>query len=159
MSSTELFRQSIIASILIAGRQPVDIASHGGNRAKGSHITATFGSQLMITMLDRDGALAFANTWTNPGNRWVFNTLPPTAPEPVCSTGPSIIVRAYGAYGADEGRVWVDRGCAVVRIGALTWLIRDRAAADSMVQAWQDIAELAPVVLGAARELRKARTR
>ena len=58
MSSSSLhYRQNIVASIRIAGHQIGDVVSHGGNHEVGSHITASFGSQLMITMFDRNGAL------------------------------------------------------------------------------------------------------
>ena len=37
-----LYRQHILAGVIIAGRQPVHIDSHGGGPgAEGSHITAT----------------------------------------------------------------------------------------------------------------------
>lgn len=49
------YRQNIVASIRIAGHRIVDVVSHGGNRADGSHLTACFGSQVMITMLDLTG--------------------------------------------------------------------------------------------------------
>ena len=41
------YRQHIIAAIRIAGRQPVEITTHGGGPgADGSHITAAFGCHL-----------------------------------------------------------------------------------------------------------------
>lgn len=110
-------RHDIIASILIAGPQPSDVDSHGGGRSKGSHITATFGGQLMVTMLDLDGAMAFAAIWTDPENRWVFRALPAEVSDPGDGIrGPSLSVRAYGA---DTGKVWLDsvHRSGIVRIG------------------------------------------
>ena len=47
------YRQHILAGVIIAGQQPVNIDTHGGGTgAEGSHITATFGQQLMITLYD-----------------------------------------------------------------------------------------------------------
>ena len=43
-----LYRQHILAGVIIAGQQPVRIDTHGGGTgAEGSHLTATFGQQLM----------------------------------------------------------------------------------------------------------------
>ncbi|HEY5117678.1 MAG TPA: hypothetical protein VIJ00_19310, partial [Nakamurella sp.] len=43
-----IYRQHILAGVIIAGTQKVGIDTHGGGTgAEGSHLTATFGQQLM----------------------------------------------------------------------------------------------------------------
>ena len=61
-----LYRQHILAGVIIAGQQPVRIDTHGGGTgAEGSHLTATFGQQLMITLYD----LAAATVYSQAGSR------------------------------------------------------------------------------------------
>ena len=81
------YRQNIVASIRIAGHQIGDVVSHGGNRADGSHLTACFGSQVMITMLDLDGALQFADAWLAPEHLWVYEYLFVEAPGKLADYG------------------------------------------------------------------------
>ncbi len=94
------YRQNIVASIRIAGHQIGDVVSHGGNRAAGSHITACFGSQVMVTMLDLAGVMQFANAWIAAEHQWVYRYLPAELPGAISkeavSTGPSLTVRANG---------------------------------------------------------------
>lgn len=120
--------------------------------------------QFCHSMLDREGAVAFAEAWTDPENRWVFKALPdnvqPAAgadDDAASAVGPGIIVRASGA---DKGKVWMDvkTRCAVVRVGNLTWYVRDQAAAESMVLTWAYIARLAPAVLRPTKRQRRGRS-
>ena len=46
---------------------------------------------------------------------------------------------------------------AIVRVGSLTWTVQDRAAADSMREAWRYIAELTPIILGRQAPVRRRR--
>ena len=105
------YRQNIVASIRIAGHQIGDVTSHGGNRADGSHLTASFGRQVMVTMLDLDGALQFANAWIAPEHQWVYDHLPAELPgataKGAASTGPGLTVRAAGVDKIDA-RVRLD---------------------------------------------------
>lgn len=149
------YRQNIVASIRIAGHQIGDVVSHGGNLAAGSHITATFGTQVMITMLDLDGALQFANAWTAPEHQWVYDLLPAELPgaatRDAVSTGPGLTVRANGVDKIDARYDSISR-TAHIRAGALTWIVQDRAAADSMIDTWRYVAHIAPAVLGIRKE-------
>ena len=150
MSSSLHYRQNIVASIRIAGHQIGDVVSHGGNRAAGSHITACFGSQVMITMLDLDGALQFAAAWLSPDHRWVYDNLPAeiaASTTDAASTGPSLTVRANGVDKINARYESTSR-TAHIRAGAITWIVQDRAAADSMITTWRYIARIAPAVLG-----------
>lgn len=156
------FQHHITAAVIIAGTQKGQVDTHGGNQ-EGGHITATFGSQLMVTMLDREGALAFAQAWTDPENRWVFKALPESVQQEAGgndlagAVGPGITVRASGS---DEGKVWTDTRTrfGVVRVGNLTWYVRDQAAAESMILTWAYIARLAPTVLRPAKPRRRERS-
>ena len=152
MSSSSLhYRQNIIASIRIAGHQISDIVSHGGNHQIGNHITACFGTQVMVTMFDLPAALQFADAWTAVEHQWVYEYLPADLPgatsQHAASTGPGLTVRANGADKINARYDSTSR-TAQIRAGALTWIVQDRAAADSMLAAWRYIAQLAPVVLG-----------
>lgn len=132
------YRQNIVASIRIAGHQIGDVVSHGGNRAAGSHVTACFGAQVMIIMLDLDGALQFANAWLAPEHQWVYEYLPAELPnataQDVVSTGPSLTVHANGVDKIDARYDSVSRA-AHIRAGAVTWIVQDQVAADSMIAA------------------------
>lgn len=154
MSSSLHYRQTIVASIRVAGHQIGEVASHGGNLAAGSHITACFGTQVMITMLDMAGALQFANAWIAPDHQWVYQYLPAEIPEASAndsvSTGPGLTVRAHGVDKIDARYDSISR-TAHIRAGALTWIVRDRAAADSMIDTWRYVARTAPAVLGIRR--------
>ena len=152
MSSSSLhYRQNIVASIRIAGHQIGDVTSHGGNRAAGSHITACFGTQVMITMLDLAGALQFANAFIAPDHQWVYEYLPAevhgASANGAISTGPGLTVRANGVDKIDARYDSISR-TAHIRAGALTWIVQDRAAADSMISSWRYVARIAPAVLG-----------
>ena len=151
MSNNLHYRQNIVASIRIAGHQIADVTSHGGNRAAGSHITACFGTQVMITMLDLDGALKFAHAWTAPDHQWVFSNLPAEVHDAstarATSTGPSLTVRANGVDKINARYDSISR-TAHIRAGALTWIVQDRAAADSMISSWRYVARIAPAILG-----------
>ena len=153
------YRQNIVASIRIAGHQIGDVVSHGGNRADGSHLTACFGSQVMITMLDLDGALQFANAWLAPEHQWVYEYLPAELPavtaKEAISTGPSLTVRANGVDKIDARYDSISR-TAHIRAGALSWIVQDRVAADSMIAAWQYVARIAPAVLSAGGSRRSS---
>ena len=151
------YRQHIIAAIRIAGRQPVEITTHGGGPgADGSHITAAFGTQLMITMYDLAAANAYVEPWTADKDQWIFTRLPAAVPVTTAqvNVGPALCVRANG-HDTGTARYDSPSGTAVVRIGSLTWTIQDQAAADSMIQAWQYLAEVAPVVLNRQVRIRR----
>ena len=76
-----LYRQHILAGVIISGQQPVRIDTHGGGTgAEGSHITATFGQQLMITLYDLAAATVYSQAWLAPENQWVFKSLPAEIP-------------------------------------------------------------------------------
>ena len=141
------YRQNIVASIRIAGHQIGDVVSHGGNHQVGSHITACFGTQLMITMLDLNGALQFARAWTAAEHQWVYDQLPTELPgagtKDAASTGPGLTVRANGVDKINARYDSTSR-TAHIRAGALTWIVQDRAAGDSMIAAWRYVARLAP---------------
>ena len=145
-----LYRQHILAGVIIAGHQPVGIDTHGGGTgAEGSHLTATFGQQLMITLYDLAAATVYSQAWLAPENQWVFKGLPAEVPtiHGQGSIGPALSVRAHGE---DERKARYDPASrtAIIRVGSLTWTVRDQAAADSMRDAWRHIAELGPIILG-----------
>ena len=72
-----IYRQHILAGIIIAGRQHVGIDTHGGGTgAVGSHLTATFGQQLMITLYDMAAATAYIQAWLADENQWIFKASP-----------------------------------------------------------------------------------
>jgi hypothetical protein len=144
------YRQHILAGVIIAGHQCIDIDTHGGGRgAEGSHITATFGQQLMITLYDQDAATDYTRAWLADEHQWVFDGLPTEIPieHGQGSIGPALTVRAHGQ---DRTRARYESASrtAIIRVGSLTWTVQDRAAADSMIEAWRYIIELAPVILG-----------
>ena len=144
------YRQHILAGVIIAGQQSIHIDTHGGGTgAEGSHITATFGQQLMITLYDLAAATAYTRAWLAEENQWIFDRLRPEIPvvQRQGSIGPALSVRAHGS---DERGARYDSASrtAIIRVGSLTWTVQDRAAADSMREAWRYIAELTPVILG-----------
>ena len=145
-----IYRQHILAGIIIAGTQKVGIDTHGsGSGAEGSHLTATFGQQLMITLYDLAAATSYIQAWLAEDDQWIFEGLPAEIPvmQGQGSIGPALSVRAHSE---DRGRGRYDSASrtAVVRVGSLTWTVRDQAAADSMRDAWRHIAELGPIILG-----------
>ena len=144
------YRQHILAGVIIAGHQPIHIDTHGGGPgAEGSHVTAAFGQRLMITLYDMVAATVYIQAWLAADHQWVFDGLPPeiSVVHGQGSIGPALSVRAHGE---DRGRARYDSASrtAIVRVGSLTWTVQDRAAADSMREAWRHIAELAPIILG-----------
>ena len=153
------YRQHILAGVIIAGHQPVQIDTHGGGTgAVGSHLTATFGQQLMITLYDTVAATVYTQAWLADDHQWIFAGLPPEIPtvQGRGSIGPAVSVRAHGD---DERSARYDSASrtAIVRVGSLTWTVQDRAAADSMRETWRHIADLAPVVLGRQAPVRRYR--
>ena len=154
-----IYRQHILAGIIIAGHQHVGIDTHGGGTgAVGSHLTATFGQQLMITLYDMAAAATYIQAWLADDHQWIFKGLPPEVPtiHGQGSIGPALSVRAHGE---DRKFARYDSASrtAIVRIGSLTWTVQDRVAADSMRQTWRHIAELAPIIL--ARQVTARRRR
>jgi hypothetical protein len=154
-----IYRQHILAGIIVAGHQPVGIDTHGGGTgAEGSHITATFGQQLMITLYDMSAATVYIQAWLAEDNQWIFEGLPAEIPvvHGQGSIGPALSIRAHG-----EDRRFArydSASCtAIVRVGSLTWSVRDKAAADSMRDAWRHIVELAPIILGRQAPIRRRR--
>ena len=152
-----LYRQHILAGVIIAGSQPVWINSHGGAGAEGSHITATFGQQLLITLYDLAAADVYTQAWLAEDHQWIFDRLPAQIPtvQGRGSFGPALTVRAHGDDRRQARYDSISRN-AIVRVGSLTWTVQDRAAADSMREGWQHVAELAPLIL--VRELPTPRT-
>jgi len=68
-----IYRQHILAGVVIAGHQPVGIDTHGGGTgAEVSHITATFGQQLMITLYDMAAATVYLQAWLHNDNQWIL---------------------------------------------------------------------------------------
>lgn len=125
------YRQHILAGVIIAGKQPIQIDTHGGGPgAEGSQIVATFGSQLMITLYDTVAATAYAQAWLAEADQWVFNGLPAeiSVAHGQGSIGPAFSVRAHGD---DRGKARYDSvsRAAIIRVGSLTWNVLDRAAA------------------------------
>ena len=117
-----LYRQHILAGIIIAGQQPVRIDTHGGGTgAEGSQITATFGQQLMITLYDLAAATSYIQAWLAEDDQWIFDGLPAEIPvmQGQGSIGPALSVRAHSE---DRGRGRYDSASrtAVVRVGSLT---------------------------------------
>jgi len=154
-----IYRQHILAGIIIAGHQHVGIDTHGGGTgAEGSHITVTFGEQLMITLYDTAAATAYTQAWLVDKNQWIFAGLPVEVPtiHGQGSIGPALSVRAHGD---DERGARYDSASrtAIVRIGSLTWTIQDQVAADSMRETWRHIAELAPIILARQAPVRRHR--
>ena len=154
-----VYRQHILAGVIIAGQQPVRIDTHGGGTgAEGSHITATFGQQLMITLYDLAAATVYIQAWLAEENQWIFDGLPAEIP----------VIHGTGQHRAGAERPGTRRGraqarydsasrTAIVRVGSLTWTVRDQAAADSMRDAWRHIAELGPIILGRQAPTRRRR--
>ena len=151
-----IYRQHILAGIIIAGHQHVGIDTHGTGAA-GSHITATFGEQLMITLYDMAAATTYTQAWLADEHQWVFAGLPVEVPtiHGQGSIGPALSVRAHGD---DERKSRYDSvsRTAIVRIGSLTWTVQDQVAADSMRETWH-IAELAPILLARQAPTRRRR--
>ena len=146
-----MYRQHILAAIEVAGDVKVEVTTHGGGRdADGAHISATFAEQLMITMYDQLEALTYAYAWRKPEDEWVFDKLPALARKGVAAhpivRGPALTIRAHGQDDTNAGYDAV-AGSARVRIGSLTWSVLDRAAADTIRDAWRYVAQLAPIVL------------
>ena len=134
-----LYRQHILAGVIIAGHQPAGIDTHGGGTgADGSQITATFGTQLMITLYDLAAATTYIRAWLAEENQWIFDGLPAEVPvvDGQGSIGPAVSVRAH-SEDRDRARYDSASRTAVVRVGSLTWSVRDKAAADSMRDAWR----------------------
>ena len=155
------YRQHILAGVIIAGKQSVDISSHGGGPgAEGSHLTAAFGQQLMITLYDMAAATVYTQAWLADADQWIFNGLPVEVPiiHRQGSIGPALSVRAHGEDDRKARYDSVSR-TAIVRVGSVTWTVQDRAAADSMREAWQYIAELAPLILDRQAPARTRRSR
>ncbi len=89
-------------------------------------------------------------------HQWVYHYLPAELPDATAkdavSTGPSLPVRANGVDKIDARYDSTARS-AHIRAGAVTWIVQDRVAADSMVNTWRYVARIAPAILGADREL------
>jgi hypothetical protein len=93
-----IYRQHILAGIIIAGHQHVGIDTHGGGTgAVGSHLTATFGEQLMITLYDMAAATTYIQAWLADEDQWIFAGLPVEVPtiHGQGSIGPALSVRAH----------------------------------------------------------------
>jgi hypothetical protein len=93
-----IYRQHILAGIIIAGHQHVGIDTHGGGPgAAGSHLTATFGEQLMITLYDMAAATTYIQAWLADEDQWIFAGLPVEVPtiHGQGSIGPALSVRAH----------------------------------------------------------------
>ena len=115
-----IYRQHILAGIIIAGHQHVGIDTHGGGTgAAGSHLTATFGQQLMITLYDMAAATTYIQAWLADEHQWVFAGLPVEVPtiHGQGSIGPALSVRAHGD---DDTNARYDSASrtAIVRIGS-----------------------------------------
>jgi hypothetical protein len=154
-----IYRQHILAGIIIAGHQHVGIDTHGGGTgAAGSHLTATFGEQLMITLYDMAAATTYIQAWLADEDQWIFAGLPVEVPtiHGQGSIGPALSVRAHDD---DDSNARYDSASrtAIVRIGSLTWTVQDQVAADSMRETWRHIAELAPIILGRQTPTRRYR--
>ena len=153
------YRQHILAGVVIAGHQRSGIDTHGGGTgAEGSHITATFGQQLMITLYDKAAATVYTQAWLAAGHQWIFDGLPAEVPTIYGqgSIGPVLSIRAHGEDHTSARYDSTSRA-AIIRIGSLTWTIQDKAAADSMRETWRYIAELTPVILGRQAPVRRLR--
>ena len=153
------YRQHILAGVIIAGRQSVGIDTHGGGLgAEGSHLTATFGEQLMITLYDMAAATVYIQAWLAEDQQWIFDGLPAEIPtvHGRGSIGPALSVRAHGED-RRFARYDSTSRTAIVRVGSLTWTVQDRAAADSMRETWRHIADLGPIILGRQAPTRRRR--
>jgi len=136
------YTQTIIATLWIAGPQQVQVNTHGV-RGPGSHISLT-AEQVLIYLHDQRAALAYADAFTDAV--LLAKHLPDTINVTQRHTGPALVIRAYGQDRVDH--VYDPTLQAVIiRIGHFTWLIRDRAAYDTMTAAWDQVRELAPIIL------------
>jgi hypothetical protein len=154
-----IYRLHILAGVIIAGTQKVGIDTHGGGTgAEGSHLTATFGQQLMITLYDMAAATVYIQAWLADDHQWIFKGLPAEVPtiHGQGSIGPALSVRAHGE---DERKARYDSASrtAIIRVGSLTWTVQDQAAADSMRETWRHIAKLSPIILGRQAPTRRRR--
>jgi hypothetical protein len=144
-----IYRQHILAGVIIAGPQRVGIDTHGGGPgAAGSHITASFGQQLMITLYDMVAATVYIQAWLA---RTTSGSSKASRPRPRSSTDTAASARlSVRAHGEDRRFARYDSASrtAIIRVGSLTWTVEDQAGADSMRAAWRHIADLAPIILG-----------
>ena len=100
-------------------------------------------------LYDLAAATSYIQAWLAEDDQWIFDGLPAEIPvmQGQGSIGPALSVRAH-SEDRGRGRYASASRTAVVRVGSLTWTVRDQAAADSMRDAWRHIAELGPLILG-----------
>ena len=121
-------------------------------------VQIAFGQQLMITLYDTVAATLYIQAWLADDHQWIFTGLPAEIPtvHGRGSIGPAVSVRAHGED-RHRARYDSDSHTAIVRVGSLTWTVQDQVAADSMLDAWRHIAELAPIILGRQAPARRHR--
>lgn len=137
------YTQTLFATLWLAGEQTVQINTHGV-RGPGSHICVG-AEQVLIYLHDPNAATSYAKAWIDA--ILLIDRLPDRLYDITPQhTGPALMVRAHGhdqvAHVFD-----VAQQAVVIRVGNLTWLVRDKAAYSTMRQAWQQVMEMAPIIL------------
>lgn len=154
--------QNVAASIEISRAQATKITSTDLTDAgEGSYITVITGV-VMITLFDLAAAMTYREAWTHPVD--IVGLLPniaAAAPRPAnkpyghrdrthqlptIKPGPSILIQAHGT---DRIKFGYDRreNSLLVRIGAVTWTVRDHQAYTSMTNAFTRAHTLAEIIM------------
>ncbi len=149
-----VYTQSVSVGIRIAGEQPVSVDTHGGGHEPGSFI-AVHGDHALVYVYDAHAARSYADGWIDAVLRVGMDL-----PETIACTGqgqysPVVVIRAYGhdqvRHFTAPARTDGTPAAVGIQIGTVTWLVQDRAAYHAHAAAWQQVADLAPMVLARGR--------
>lgn len=137
--------QTIAATIVVSGPQTVTVDSHGTG-GPGSYLSVAT-PDIMITVHDQRALAVYAGVWTT--FAYAAQHLPQSRPaltERRAERNPGIIVSAFGLDDV-SGVYRPDQRDVKIRLGYLTWVIRDTDAYTSLADPWHTARQLGEIIL------------
>ena len=148
LSSTPAARrisQHLVVTVVLSGAAPAAITAHGQD--SGSHIALAAGS-VAIWLQDQDAVNTYTDAWLDGVAAETHRFLPPYRPTDAPVSADYFPGLAITARGSDYRHAIYDPRIQElsIRVGYVTWIIRDRAAYDALALAWGRVRLLSPLV-------------
>lgn len=137
--------QTIAATVVVSGPQIVSVDSHGAG-GQGSYVSVST-PDIMITVHDRRAMKVYAGVWST--FAYAATLLPQSRPaltEQRAERNPGIVVAAFGQDDA-RGVYRPDQRDLRIRLGYLTWVVRDMKAFADLAGQWEVARQLGEIIL------------
>lgn len=147
--------QSIAVTVRAAGELDVIIDTHGRRTERGAYISV-MAAGVAVYLYTASAAETYSNAWIDLAASPSVTQLPHLAntgahDRRASADSPAIVVTAHGWDFVKHHFVPADdtlRGGISIQVGRVRWVMEDRAAYQAYAEAWRQVHNLIPIVLG-----------